>query len=122
MEGELRKNKPNQINIEHMGDHFEIKNENNSNIVFKSSVKDSFNKNSDNSNENITNVIKEIAKIVEASKNKDANVLFKEFTKELDKKRPSRPILKSFWKSLEEILPILSTTTSIAETIMEIIN
>lgn len=119
---EKLKNKPIQTNINHMGDKIEINNSNINNFAFKSSVKDSFNKNSDNSNENITNAIKEIAKIVEASKNKDANVLFKEFTKELDKTRPSKPKLKSFWKSLEEILPILSTTASIAETIMEIIN
>lgn len=105
-----------------MGDKIEINNSNVNNLTFKSNVKDSFNKNSDNSNENITNVIKEIAKIVEASKNKDANVLFKEFTKELDKKQPSKPKLRSFWNSLKEILPILSTTASIAETIMEIIN
>lgn len=122
MEGELRKNKPNQINIEHMGDHFEIKNGNNSSIVFKSSVKDSFNKNSDNSNENITNVIKEIAKIVEASGKNEAVEPFKAFTEEINKTQPSKPKLKRFWKSLEEILPTLSTTASIAETIMEIIN
>lgn len=119
---EKLKNKPVQTNINYMGDKIEIHNSNVNNLTFKSNVKDSFNKNSDNSNENITNVIKEIAKIVEASKNKDANVLFKEFTKELDKKRPSKPKLKSFWNSLEKILPILSTTASIAETIMKIIN
>lgn len=119
---EKSKNKPVQTNINYMGDKIEINNSNVNNLTFKSNVKDSFNKNSDNSNENITNVIKEIAKIVEASKNKDANVLFKEFTKELDKKQPSKPKLRSFWNSLKEILPILSTTASIAETIMEIIN
>lgn len=122
---EKLKNKPFQTNINHMGDKIEINNSNINSFAFKSSVKDSFNKNSDNSNENITNVInviKEIGKIVETSKNKDANVLFKEFTKELDRKQPSKPKLRSFWNSLEEILPILSTTASIAETIMEIIN
>lgn len=119
---EKSKNKPVQTNINYMGDKIEINNSNVNNLTFKSNVKDSFNKNSDNSNENITKVIKEIAKIVEASKNKDANVLFKEFTKELDKKQPSKPKLRSFWDSLKEILPTLSSTASIAETIMEIIN
>lgn len=119
---ELRKNKPNQINIQNMGDIFELNNANNINLVNRAKVDNAFNNNSDNCNENLANVIKEIGKIVETSKNKDANVLFKDFTKELDKKRPSKPKLKSFWNSLKEILPILSTTASIAETIMEIIN
>lgn len=119
---ELRKNKPNQINIQNMGDIFELNNANNITLVNRAKVDNAFNNNSDNCNENLANVIKEIGKIVETSKNKDANVLFKEFTKELDKKRPSKPKLKSFWNSLKEILPILSSTASIAKTIMEIIN
>lgn len=119
---ELRKNEPNQINIQNMGDIFELNNANNITLINRSKVKNAFNNNSDNCNENLANVIKEIGKIVETSKNKDANVLFKEFTKELDKKQPSKPKLRSFWNSLKEILPILSTTASIAETIMEIIN
>lgn len=119
---ELRKNEPNQINIQNMGDIFELNNANNINLVNRSKVDNAFNNNSDNCNENLANVIKEIGKIVETSKNKDANVLFKEFTKELDKKQPSKPKLRSFWNSLKEILPILSKTASIAETIMEIIN
>ena len=119
---ELRKNEPNQINIQNMGDIFELNNANNITLVNRSKVDNAFNNNSDNCNENLANVIKEIGKIVETSKNKDANVLFKEFTKELDKKQPSKPKLRSFWNSLKEILPILSTTASIAETIMEIIN
>lgn len=105
-----------------MGDKIEINNSNVNDFTFKSSVKDSFNKNSDNSNENITNVIKEIGKIVEASGKNEAVELFKAFTEEMNKTQPSKPALKSFWNSLEGILPILSTTASIAKTIMEIIN
>lgn len=119
---ELRKNEPNQINIQNMGDIFELNNANNINLVNRSKVDNAFNNNSDNCNENLANVIKEIGKIVETSKNKDANVLFKEFTKELDKKQPSKPKLRSFWNSLKDILPTLSSTASIAKTIMEIIN
>ena len=119
---EKSKNKPVQTNINHMGDKIEIYNSNINDLTFKSNVKDSFNKNSDNSNENITNVIKEIAKIVEVSGKTEAVELFKAFTEEMNKTQPSKPVLKSFWNSLEDILPILSTTASIAETIMEIIN
>ena len=119
---EKSKNKPVQTNINYMGDKIEINNSNVNNLTFKSNVKDSFNKNSDNSNENITNVIKEIAKIVEASGKNEAVELFKAFTEEMNKTQPSKPALKNFWNSLKGILPILSTTASIAETIMEIIN
>ncbi|WP_455073132.1 hypothetical protein [Prevotella jejuni] len=119
---EKSKNKPVQTHINYMGDKIEINNSNVNDFTFKSSVKDSFNKNSDNSNENITNVIKEIGKIVEASGKNEAVELFKAFTEEMNKTQPSKPALKSFWNSLEGILPILSTTASIAKTIMEIIN
>ena len=119
---EKSKNKPVQTNINYMGDKIEINNSNVNNLTFKSNVKDSFNKNSDNSNENITNVIKEIAKIVEASGKNEAVELFKAFTEEMNKTQPSKSALKNFWNSLKGILPILSTTASIAETIMEIIN
>ena len=119
---ELRKNEPNQINIQNMGDIFELNNANNINLVNRSKVDNAFNNNSDNCNENLANAIKEIAEIVEASGKNEAVEFFKAFTEEMNKTQPSKPVLKSIWNSLKDILPILSTTVSITETIMEIIN
>ena len=105
-----------------MGDKFEFNNAHSFTFVNKSNVVNSFNKVKEQFDEETANVIKKIAEIVEKSKNAEAVELFEAFNEEINKPEPKKSRLKSFWNSLSSVLPVLSSTVSIVEKIMKIIN
>jgi hypothetical protein len=108
------------INV--MGDNYELKNIKGSTVIIKSKVENSFNKVKDQLGEETANVIKQIAEIVEKSKNAEARDLFDAFNEEINKPEPKKSILKSFWDGLSKVLPILASTASIVEKIMKIVS
>jgi len=105
-----------------MGDIYDFKNAQNITFVNKSNVVNSFNKVREQFDEETANVIQQIAKIVENSKNVEAAELFEAFNDEITKPAPKKSLLKSIWSGLSSVLPVLSTTVSIVEKIMKIIN
>ena len=105
-----------------MGDNIKIENVQNLTFVNKSNVVNSFNKVREQFDEKTANVIKQIAEIVEKSKNDEAKGYFEDFNEEINKPEPKKSRLKSFWNSLTSVLPVLSSTVSIVEKIMKIIN
>jgi len=104
-----------------MGDKIEIKNAQNFTFVNKSNVVNSFNKVRERFDEETASVIKQIAEIVEKSKNAEAVELFEAFNEEMNKQEPKKSLLKSFWNGLSSVLPVISSTVEIVEKIMKII-
>ena len=92
-----------------MGDNFE--NISNSTIINKSVLFDVMEK---ENNEELKSALMELKKVVEASNNEDAVGLFNDFLEELSSKEPKRRKLKSFWKSLVEVLPHIKNMTDIS--------
>lgn len=105
-----------------MGDNFEFNNSQNFTFVNKSNVENSFNKVKEQFDEETASVIKQIAEIVEKSKKSEAVELFEAFNEEINKPEPKKTLLKAFWSGLSAILPVLSTTASIAEKVIKFIN
>jgi len=114
------KNVVNNYNI--MGDNFDIKNAQNFTFTNKSNVVNSFNKVKEQFDETTASVIQQIAEIVEKSKNDEAVELFDAFNEEITKPAPKKSVLKSIWSGLSSVLPVLSTTVSIVEKVIKIIN
>ena len=105
-----------------MGDNFEFNNAQNFTFVNKSNVENSFNKLKDQFDEETASVIRQIAEIVEKSKKSEAVELFEAFNEEVNRPEPKKTLLKTFWSELSTILPVLSTTASIAEKVIKLIN
>lgn len=105
-----------------MGDNFEFNNAQNFTFVNKSNVENSFNKLKDQFDEETASVIRQIAEIVEKSKKSEAVELFEAFNEEVNRPEPKKTLLKTFWSELSAILPVLSTTASIAEKVIKLIN
>ncbi|TAJ13099.1 hypothetical protein DMA11_10565 [Marinilabiliaceae bacterium JC017] len=118
---QLDKKQPKQIHY-FMGDSFEFNNAQNFTFVNKSTVKNSFNKIKEQFDDETAEVITQIAEIIESSKNKEAAELFDAFNEEVNKPEPKKSLLKTFWTGLTAALPLLSTTASIAEKVMKLIN
>jgi len=118
---QLDKKIPKQIQYI-MGDNFEFNNAKNFTFINKSNVENSFNKVKEQFDEETANVIKQIADIVEKSSNEEAAELFDAFNEEVNKPEPKKSLLKSFWTGLSAALPVLSTTASIVEKILKMIN
>jgi hypothetical protein len=118
---QLDKRIPKQIQYI-MGDKFEFNNAKNFIFVNKSNVENSFNKIKEQFDEETANVIKQIAEIVEKSSNVEAVDLFDAFNEEVNKPEPKKSLLKSFWTGLTAALPVLTSTASIVEKVMKMIN
>jgi len=100
-----------------------IENVSNSNIVINSKeVQNTIKIIKERFDEETASVIREIAGIVEKSKNAEAVELFNAFNEEINKPEPKKSLLKNIWNGLSSVLPVLSSTISIVEKVMKIIN
>jgi hypothetical protein len=79
-----------------------------STIVVDSIVKNSFNRVKEAHSEEIARALLEIADYVNRSGNKDAGVLFNTFGEELSKSAPRKPVLRTIWNGILEVLPDVS--------------
>ena len=102
-----------------MGDYFN--NITDSTIINRSTVENAYNKVRSDEGQDTAEVLVEIAKIVEESKNKEAGELFDSFNEEINKDEPKKSVLKNTWNGITKVLPILSTTANIAEKIIKIL-
>lgn len=94
-----------------MGDNFE--NITNSTIVNKSFLLEVMEKVDDNT----TQILIKLRKIIEESNNEKAVELFNNLLEELSKQKPQTRILKSFWHELVNLLPQINNITDIAANI-----
>ncbi|MDR1895187.1 MAG: hypothetical protein LBR10_00160 [Prevotellaceae bacterium] len=111
-----------KIKIEFHMENYNIINSPNTNFANRSKVEGSFNKISEQMDENTANVLKQIAEIVESSANNKAKDLFEEFSKEINKPEPKKSLLETYWNGLISALPILASTASITASILKIID
>lgn len=94
-----------------MGDNFE--NITNSTIVNKSNLLTVMDKVDDD----MTQLLIKLKKMVEQSNNEDAIGLFNDLLEELSQKKPQKRKLKSFWHELVNLLPHINHITDIASNI-----
>jgi hypothetical protein len=99
-----------------MGDTF--KDIQDSTIINKASVQNSFNKVKKEYDEETGKALVDVAKFIENSKDPAAGALFNNLTEELGKPEPDKSRLKSFWSGIEKALP---TITSIAGAVAKIV-
>ena len=90
-----------------MGDKFE--NIQNSTIINRSVVSDSFNKIKEGYGEDVANALMQIAEFIEESGNKEAGELFDSFNNEIKEPEPKKSMLKSLWGGIEKALPAITT-------------
>lgn len=100
------------INIERliMGDIFE--NINNSTIINKSLVENSFNKISEQYGQQTGEALLKIAEFIHNSNDPAAGTLFDEFNEELRKPTSDRSRLKKIWSGIEKVLPSIATISN----------
>jgi len=94
----------------HMGDKFS--DISNSSIVSRSKVENAFNALKDSGNEEAANLINEISKVVAASNNHAAGIVFSKMTEEAVKPAPDKGMVKSCWDGLVAILPSVASMSS----------
>ena len=90
-----------------MGD--KIENIQNSTIINRSVVSDSFNKIKEGYSEDVANALMQIAEFIEESGNKEAGELFDSFNNEIKEPEPKKSMLKSLWGGIEKALPAITT-------------
>jgi hypothetical protein len=93
-----------------MGDVF--KNISNSSIINRSDLEKSI-QTTQTSNPDVSNALAEIAKIVAATGNKDAEEHLNRITEEVGKPKPNKSLLRTFWIGLKELAPVLKTAVDI---------
>jgi len=98
-----------------MGDKFE--NIQNSTIINKSVVENSFNKIRAEHGEEVASALKEIADFIEQQGNREAGELFDRFNEELNKPEPKKSVLKSVWAGIEKAIPV---ATALAEPVAKL--
>jgi tetratricopeptide (TPR) repeat protein len=98
-----------------MGD--KIENIQNSTIINRSVVSDSFNKIKEGYGEDVANALMQIAEFIEESGNKEAGELFDSFNNEIKEQEPKKSVLKSLWGGIEKALPAI---TAVSEAIIKL--
>jgi tetratricopeptide (TPR) repeat protein len=89
----------------------------NSTIINKSVVENSFNKIRAEQGEEVASALKEIAEFIERSGNREAGELFDRFNEELNKPEPKKSVLKSVWAGIEKAIPV---ATALAEPVAKL--
>jgi hypothetical protein len=80
-----------------------------STIVVDSLVEKSFNKLKSERSEEVAHALLQIANYVNKSNKPDAGAILNSFNEEIAKPEPQKPVLKSLWRGLLEILPDITT-------------
>ncbi|HUV03034.1 MAG TPA: tetratricopeptide repeat protein [Desulfobacteria bacterium] len=92
-----------------MGDVTILENIQDSTIINKSIVENSFNKVNEKYGEEVATAFLQIAAFIEKSKNREAGELFDTFNEELNKPEPKQLVLKRLWGGIEKALPAIAT-------------
>ncbi len=99
-----------------MGDSFE--NINNTTIVNRSLVQNSFNKLKRDYDAEVSQALLQIADFIQKSNDPAAAALFDKFNEELNKPQPEKSILTKIWSGIETVLPSITSISDVASKII----
>lgn len=95
---------------------------NNSTVINESDVRDSFNKVSQSVSPDAANLIAEVAKIVQAMGDRNAQELFESFISEVNQPKPKKSVLTSLWDGLTRTAEGGEKLIGFSEKMLQIIN
>ena len=101
-----------------MGDKFE--NIHNATIINRSIVEKAFNKVRDEHDEETAQALKQIAELIEKSKNSEAADNFNSFNEELQKPEPKKSVLRVLWGGITVALPSILQMTDVVQKISKL--
>jgi hypothetical protein len=103
----------------HMGDHFQ--DIQNATIVSRSAVDGSFNQIQNSLGAEVASTLRRVADLVNASGDKGAELIFRNFVNGLQQEKPDRGTLKHYWDSLVTLIPAIANIgTLIADVISKL--
>ena len=90
-----------------------FKNIQNSTIINKSVVENSFNKVKTEYDEEVAKALLQIGEYIEKSGDVSAGILYDKFNEELNKPQPEKSTLRKIWEGIEKTLPSIITQSEV---------